>query len=287
MRNLEMLSKEIAPLGPVTLLQIFLVLLATSAEIFGSPCFADGINPLFFPGARYTKENPNSEALAHWDAGITMQFIGLADNGVRQTALEAFLPLASAAQVSLRVSGFPDDMFPESAPVSPEANFLVIEYDRDAQSQLQNGGQQGPIASLDLSGALPQIRKILNNGLKAQFEGCLAQWSATSDNVINGYVLAVGRWLASKDKERCIEIMSPTAFGVRPIVSTYDLRKFDLSLGSGPPLIYSDSSEVVLELQAAAACRNFLMSFGVQCPANLILSIFHHHEELLNAVGKK
>lgn len=244
----------------------------------------DLLSAPIFPGARYTKGNGSSEALAHWNSEISMQAVEISDNSVRMSAIWAFMTFAHAADVSMNISGFPDAMFPKSNVIEPSTNLLVFEFDRESQDQLQSGGGQSTNAALDLSKASPQIIEMLQTGLKKQSDGCLAQWHITADNVIDGYILAIGNWLGNEEKKQCLENIAPSAFGVMPAVSTYDLRKFDPNLGPGAPILFDDNSETILELQAAAACRTTLKNFGVQCPKSLLLAIFSHHRDIVNAI---
>lgn len=279
-----MLSKEIAPLGPLTLLRIFLVLLATSAEIFGSPCFADGINPLFFPGNRYARENVANSALGHWASDINLQFIGMKQSPAKQEALGDFLALSTAAGVNATINGFPDNMFPSDTRVAASSNILVIEYDRRFEYQLANGLSGSTSDELDISSASPPIQRILKEGVNRQSDGCLARWSATSDNRIEGFVLAIGGWLNKDDQVSCLSRFMPAMFGVSGAISLYDLRKMSQPSTSGPPVIYGDYSEIILELSVAAACRSELHVFDAACPFNAIDGIYQHHSDLAKAI---
>jgi hypothetical protein len=242
---------------------------------------------LAFPGSRYTKSSPNEANVAHWDSPITLQVLRLTDNKVQLDTLGTFQFLSRAAGAELSVWGFPDAMFAQGNAVGSTTNLLIFGYDKNLQNTLVLGGASAQSSAVDLSNSTPEIGRAFRAGLKKQTDGCLAQWDVNSAGAIDGYVLAVGNWLSSEQKLQCVDRIAPSAFGVLPAVSTYDLKKFDPSLVSNSAPLFSDDSEIILELQAAATCRETLHHPEIKCPEYLMLAIFSHHADMLNAFKKQ
>ena len=232
------------------------------------------VNPLIHPGNRFARENPSNDRIAFWPSSVSIQFLSLRQEEVRLIALASFLSLSMTARANVGIIGFPDNIFGNNLTVQKEVNLLVWDYNSANQEKLLNGGNLSSLEKIDLSNADQPIVDIFNKGLIEQSQGCLSGWRASQDNEIEGFVLAIASNLSVAEKKDCVTLQAPSAYGVAPVVSLYNVGDVAEKSARRDRVIFQDMSEVHLELAAAAACREELLSFGAICPFRIIDQVF-------------
>lgn len=262
-----------------TILTTALLIISTCATV----AMSDTQNPILHPGYRFTRENIHDDTLAFWPDDVTIQFAGIRENSVRQEVLLRFLSLADAAKVNINIVGFPDNIFDGGRAVKQESNILVFEFNSDDKDYISSGIGEKTLNALDLTKSNAVIHDILRTGLADQGNGCFVRWKASSKNEILGFVLAVTSEVSEEQKVACLSTISPTAFGVMPNVSSYNVS----NASTQSPNNFSDTSEIYLELSSAAFCRKEFSNYGGKCPFDLMNSVFKHHAELLEIFGAK
>jgi hypothetical protein len=232
----------------------------------------------FHPGLRFRVQNENLDILAHWANPVSAQFISIVDQSVQQHVLTEILQLSNAAQVDLRLIGFPDAMFSNAKAVPNDTQIIVMAYAQESEPHLLSATTDGLGETLDIGRANGDIGWILEMGLTESDHGCLGRWKVSQENELEGFVLALSSMLSMDDKKSCISNYLPTAFGIASTANLYDLSAVaagETQETPAPPFL--NRSEPLFSLRAAATCRNQLNDKSAGCPFRLIESIIRHH----------
>lgn len=244
----------------------------------------DENHPYMHLGNRYTYENQNNYIPAHWGGKIFAQFVGLTETEVQENALLNFLLFSDAGDYEAVIQGFPADTFAQSN-VSNDTNFLLIEFSREDLKKI-SVGKLDP----DLHAALTNISngylsEIIERGVTPFSEGCSARWSATPENVINAYIIAMSSDLSQDEKISCLKETMPRGFGIFSFATKYSIPLADTQTGRKYEVSFSDRSELLLEMAASAACRKQLPLSKNSCPFYVINEVLRYHGDLVEQFG--
>ncbi|MBO9477862.1 hypothetical protein J7382_09975 [Shimia sp. R11_0] len=270
-------------------LQVFVIMFGCAIGGMAFPKYAysqAGVDPLVHPANRYTAENISVDRLSYWEGAVVAQFLGFSDGGSQMAALSNVLSLSNASRLDASIVGFPDNIFGGSE-VSYEARIVIFIYDAEYEYSLTTSGASlKGFGGIDFSEANAVIKEVAKAGLFKQVNGCFASWSASERNEIRGFILAISDDLPGDEAIKCIERITPAAFGISSFVSRYDFSQFDLRQDvlkdaiASRPIIFDDYSERFLQLSVAAACRMDLGDYSFLCPLRVINSIFENHAKL-------
>jgi hypothetical protein len=131
----------------------------------GSAVSQESLNPLVHPGNRYARENTEVDILAHWPGAVEVQFLGLRNAVVQQSALSEVLALGVAARTDLSIHGFPVLIFDAKA-ASSLSRIIIFEFDADYEAEIQAGWDIAePIGDISFAESGPQIASIFRAGL--------------------------------------------------------------------------------------------------------------------------
>ena len=236
------------------------------------------------PGNRYTYENKNFDIPAHWGGKISAQFIGISEIDVQKEALKDFLQLSDAGGYETYIQGFPGDIFTQSK-VSGETNFLLLEVDKEDMVKMSSGG-----STLDLPDMFSQspnefAAEIAKRGIVSLSKGCGARWSATSENVINAFVITIASDLTKDEKISCLKETMPRAFGVFSLATNYSIPLVSADGTEHYKISFPDNSEILLELEALRACRATIPNSARSCPLHVINEVLRYHGTLSGKFG--
>jgi hypothetical protein len=233
----------------------------------------DQANSMLHPGNRFARQNVEIDTIAHWVGPVGVQFVGIQETEVRLAVLAEVLALGKASRTDIRIHGFSDSMF-DGTVIENSTQILYLSYEPEFQKVISIGmSGSGVLGDIDFTSANSELLQIFQDGMFKQFEGCFARWNVTEKNVIKGIVIAASNELTIDQKNSCFVGLSPSAFAVSPLVSQHTIERRPTSGNAAISAIFSDRSELILELSAAAFCRLELSEYGQDCAFNLIDAI--------------
>lgn len=229
------------------------------------------------PGTRYTYEDPANAEPARWEDRIVAQFIGISDSQLQTKLLSQFLQFSEFSGYDATISGFPGDIF-EQSKIDEGTNLLVLEVSEEAMDALSHGEINEETQEMIPESAENMMQGIFQSGLSSELEGCGIRWSASPENIIHAAVIVFSRSLTADEKAQCIEGGLPRAFGIFPFFTIYSMPlKID---GVPMEIRLSDRSELLLQLEAARACREQAKTFDNRCPFFVVNEVLKNHGQL-------
>ena len=226
---------------------------------------------------RFIRENPDVAAPSHWSSGISVEVLGTKSAQMAMYASSKVFTFATFAKTDVAMGGEVNEWFSPDRKLSAGANYVVVFFDLPEN---HDGNLTGDSLKLDLSNAKPEVSEIFQAGLPRRGVGCFSDWRATSNNIIESFVLIVDSGLSEGGQTNCINFFVPLSFGVHPEVTKMRLPDFAGRNGKEADPFY-DNSESLLAVGLAAYCREDLNINSIGCADALVEKIYSNHSDLV------